>query len=113
VPGLPVPSVAATPAIARMPTQGMLRGSETEEGQLRYLTVDLRGAGTISYEGGITLTLPLSSLERGRDRLRFSVPIRGAMRHYSGRWDGEKIAGSVSSDSAGRNVVGTFELRPR
>ena len=113
VPGLPAPTAAATPAVARMPSPGMLRGSETEEGQLRYLTVDLRGAGTISYEGGITLTLPLQSLERGRDRLRFSVPIRGAMRHYSGKWDGEKIAGSVSTDSAGRDVVGTFELRPR
>ena len=43
----------------------------------------------------------------------FSVPIRGAMRYYSGKWDGEKVAGSVSTDSAGRNVVGTFELRPR
>ena len=113
VPGLPAPTAAATPAVARMPAQGTLRGSETEEGQLRYLTVDLRGSGTISYEGGLTLTLPLSSLERGRDRLLFSVPIRGAMRYYSGKWDGEKVAGSVSTDSAGRNVVGTFELRPR
>ena len=74
VPGLPAPTATATPAVARMPAQGTLRGSETEEGQLRYLTVDLRGSGTISYEGGLTLTLPLSSLERGRDRLRLQRP---------------------------------------
>jgi hypothetical protein len=112
-PGLLAPTAAPTPVVARMPTEGTLRGSENEEGQIRYLSVELRGAGTISYEGGITLTLPLSSLDRGRDRLRFSVPIRGAMRYYSGRWDGEKVAGSISTDAAGRNVVGSFELRPR
>jgi hypothetical protein len=58
--------------------------------------------------------VPFSKLEaRGRDQVRFSVQMRGGMRHYAGRWDGEKLTGSLSSDAAGRNVVGSFELRPR
>jgi len=113
VAGAPAAARPTAAPVARLPTDGTLRGSENEDGQLRYLSVDLRGAGTISYEGGLTLTLPLTSLERGRDRLRFSVPIRGAMRYYTGRWDGEKVSGTISTDSAGRDVVGSFELRPR
>ena len=114
VPGAPAAPAASAPAPARLPQDATLRGSENEESQgLRYLTVELRGAGSISYEGGLTLTLPLTSLEKGRDRLRFSVPIRGAMRYYTGRWDGEKVTGTISTDSAGRNVVGSFELRVR
>jgi hypothetical protein len=112
--GLPAPVASPPVAVGRMPSSGTLRGSEVEDGQRRYLTVELRGSeGTIAYEGGITLTLPLQSLERGRDRIRFSVAIRGGVRHYSGRWDGEKVTGSISSDAAFRTVVGTFELRPR
>jgi hypothetical protein len=117
VPGIAptaTPTAATAPAAARMPAQGTLRGSELEEGQRRYITIELRGGGgTITYEGGITFTLPLQSLDRGRDRIRFSVPIRGGMRYYAGRWDGDKIAGQVSTDAAGRNVAATFELRPR
>jgi hypothetical protein len=33
------------------------------------------------------------------------------MRYYSGRWDGEKLSGALSRDAAGREVVGSFELR--
>jgi hypothetical protein len=112
--GGPAPGATAAPPVARLVLEGTFRGSEDEEGQRRYLTVEFRGAGgTISYEGGITFTVPLQDVQRGRDRVRFSVPMRGAMRHYSGRWDGEKITGPISSDAAGRNVVATFELRPR
>ncbi len=114
VTGAPVVPAATAPAPARLPPDATLRGRQDEESQgLRYLTVELRGAGSISYEGGLTLTLPLSSLEKGRDRLRFSVPIRGAMRYYTGKWDGEKVTGTISTDSAGRDVVGSFELRVR
>jgi len=128
----PTPSAAAAPAAApgalvapptsapsavapRLVLDGTFRGSEIEEGQRRYLTVSFqRGGGTISYEGGITFTVPFVTLEaRGHDQVRFSVQMRGGMRHYAGRWDGEKLTGSLSSDAAGRNVVGSFELRPR
>jgi hypothetical protein len=48
-----------------------------------------------------------------RDQVLFSVQFRGGVRHYTGRWDGEAITGSVSTDAAGTNVVATFELRRR
>jgi hypothetical protein len=97
----------------RLSLDGSFRGHETEEGQLRYLTVAFsRGGGSITYEGGITFSVPLLSLEqRGRDQVRFSVRMRGGVRYYSGRWDGERLTGTLSKDSAGREVVGSFELR--
>ncbi len=107
---------AATPAAGpppRLSLDGSFRGRETEDGQLRYLTVAFaRGGGSITYEGGITFSVPLLSLEqRARDQVRFSVRMRGGVRYYSGRWDGERLTGTLSKDSAGREVVGSFELR--
>jgi hypothetical protein len=58
--------------------------------------------------------VPLLTLEESRrDQVRFSVQIRGGIRHYAGKWDGEAITGSISTDTAGRNVVASFELRRR
>ena len=48
-----------------------------------------------------------------RDQVRFSVQIRGGVRHYATRRDGEALRGSISTDAAGRNVVASFELRRR
>ena len=112
VAGGPSPASTATPAPARIPpVEGTLRGSELEAGEQRYLTVTFeKTTGTISFEGGITLTMPFLSLERVRDQLRFTVNIRGGVRYYAGRWDGQKLVGSISTDSAGKEVVGTFEL---
>jgi hypothetical protein len=108
-------ATAATPRPVPLALDGTWAGSESEGGQRQYLTVRFRrGSGTIAYEGGITLTVPLLAVEQaGRDRARFSVQIRGGVRHYVGKWDGETLAGSVSTDSAGRNVVASFELRKR
>jgi hypothetical protein len=110
-----LPSAAATPPPARLQLEGTWGGSQVEEGQRQYLTVTFsRGGGSISYEGGITLTMPLLSLEESRrDQVRFSVQIRGGVRHYAGKWDGEAITGSISTDVAGRNVVASFDLRRR
>jgi hypothetical protein len=73
-----------------------------------------RGGGSISYEGGITFTVPLQALEQPRrDEVRFSVPIRGGVRHYAGKWNGETLSGTISTGAAGRNVVASFELRRR
>jgi hypothetical protein len=118
------PAPAATPALpvaAALPRPGPLAlegtwvGSQSEAGQRQYLTVRFRrSGGTIAYEGGITLTVPLLTLEQtGRDQARFSVQIRGGVRHYAGKWDGEALTGAVSTDAAGKNVVATFELRKR
>ena len=110
-----LPAAAATPAPARLQLDGNWGGSQVEQGQRQYISaVFQRGGGSVSYEGGITLTVPLLTLEQSRrDQVRFSVQIRGGIRHYSGKWDGEAITGSISTDSAGRNVVATFELRRR
>jgi hypothetical protein len=35
---------------------------------------------------------------------------RGAMRYYTGTWDGQKITGTIASDAAGKSPIGTFEL---
>jgi hypothetical protein len=109
------PPAAATPPPARLQLEGTWSGSQIEQGQRQYLTVTFRrGTGSISYEGGITFTVPLLALEQPRrDQVHFSVEIRGGTRHYVGSWDGEKISGSVSTDSSGRNVVASFELRRR
>jgi hypothetical protein len=109
------PAAAATPAPARLQLEGTWTGSQVEQGQRQYLTVTFqRGGGSIAYEGGITFTVPFVDLgQPRRDQVRFSVQIRGGVRHYAGTWDGETIAGSISTDAAGKNVVATFELRRR
>ena len=111
----PALTAAATPPPARLQLEGTWGGSQSEQGQRQYLTVTFRrGGGSISYEGGITLTVPLLTLEQPRrDEARFSVQIRGGVRHYVGKWDGETLVGSISTDAAGRNVVASFELRRR
>jgi hypothetical protein len=112
--GSPSPaSTAASPPPRMPPLEGLLRGSELEAGERRYLTVTFeKTGGTIAFEGGITLTMPLLSLERrGNDQVRFTVNIRGGVRHYVGRWDGQKLVGIISTDEAGKDIVATFELR--
>jgi IPT/TIG domain-containing protein len=110
---------AATPAPAPTPPplqlDGNWAGSQVEQSQRTYLTVVFRGSsGSVAYEGGITFTVPMLTVEKPRrDQVRFSVQIRGGLRHYAGQWNGEAIAGSVSTDAAGKNVVATFELRKR
>ena len=108
-------AATATPPPARLQLEGTWGGSQVEQGQRQYISVVFqRGGGSISYEGGITFTVPLLTLEQARrDQVRFSVQIRGGVRHYSGKWDGEAITGSVSTDAAGSNVVATFDLRRR
>jgi hypothetical protein len=120
-PAAPAPASAAPGAATATPRPGPLAlegtwaGSQTEAGERQYITVRFRKTGgTIAYEGGITLTVPLLALEQvGRDEARFSVQFQGGVRHYSGKWDGETLSGPLSSDAAGKNVVGRFELRKR
>ena len=83
------------PAPGRLVLEGTWTGSQVEQGQRQYLTVVFRrGGGTISYEGGITLTLPLLSLEQGRrDQVRFSVEIRGGIRHYEAKLERRDAGG--------------------
>jgi hypothetical protein len=113
---VPVAVAAATPTPPPpLVFDGNWGGSQTEQGQRQYLTLALRGnGGTMAFEGGITFTVPLQTLEKPRrDQVHFSVQIRGGYRHYWGKWDGEAVAGNVTTDQAGKNVVATFELRRR
>jgi hypothetical protein len=114
---VPTPTPAATPTPTPPPLQldGNWAGSQVEQSQRTYLTVVFRGSsGSVAYEGGITFTVPMLTVEKPRrDQVRFSVQIRGGLRHYAGQWNGEAITGSVSTDAAGKNVVATFELRKR
>jgi hypothetical protein len=111
----PPPATAAPPKAAPLELEGTWAGSETEGGRRRYLSVRFhRGSGSLSYEGGITLTMPFLGFEQvGRDRVRFTVEFHGGLRHYLGRWDGETLSGDIARDEAGRTVVGHFELKPR
>ncbi len=121
----PPPAPAATTTAAATPTpaprveplslEGTWTGSEREGGRRRYLTVTFRRTeGTISYEGGITLTVPFLRYDKlGRDRVRFAVQIRGGMRHRPAEWDGEPLSGHLPTDPAGSKGAGPRHLRPR
>jgi hypothetical protein len=108
-------AAAATPRPGPLQLEGTWSGSQAEQGERQYVTVRFRrSGGTIAYEGGITLTVPFLTLEQpGRDEVRFSVQYRAGVRYYAGKWDGETLSGSVSTDAAGHNVVASFELRKR
>jgi FHA domain/IPT/TIG domain len=109
------PSAAATPTASALQLEGSWTGSQVEQGQRQYLSVSIRGSGgSVAFEGGITFTVPMLSVEKPRrDQAHFSVQIRGGIRHYWGQWDGETLKGNVSTDEAAKNVVATFELRKR
>jgi hypothetical protein len=110
-----IPVAAGSPTPPPLVFDGNWGGSQVEQGQRQYLALSVRGnGGTLAYEGGITYTVPLQTLEKPRrDQVRFSVQIRGGYRHYFGKWDGEAVAGNVTTDSAGKNIVASFELRRR
>jgi hypothetical protein len=73
-----------------------------------------KDTGTQSYEGSVTLTVPLISLEKSqKDSVRYSLMVRGGMRYYVGKWDGQTLTGKISMDAEGKEPVGTFLLRPR
>jgi hypothetical protein len=85
-------TAAAAPAAAAAPTppplqlDGSWGGNQVEQGQRQYLSVSFRGSGgNVAYEGGITFTVPMLSVEKPRrDQVHFSVQIRGGFRHYTG-----------------------------
>ena len=85
-------TAAAAPAVAAAPTPPPLKldgswgGHQIENGLRQFLSVTFRGSGgTLTYEGGITFTVPMLSVEQPRrDQVRFSVQIRGGFRLYRG-----------------------------
>jgi hypothetical protein len=58
--------------------------------------------------------LPLFGVEQPqKDAVRFGVEYRGGTHYFSGRWDGKKITGRISTDKSGRGETGAFELSRR
>jgi hypothetical protein len=114
----PAVSAGVAPAAASaagLKLEGAWIGSEDESGERRYLTANFRsGSGTVAYEGIVTLTVPLLSLESPqRGMAKWSLQFKGGIRYYTGKWDGQALRGSFSRDPAGTSPIGTFELRPR
>jgi hypothetical protein len=68
-------------------------------------------SGRLVYGGGVQVSTPFRQFDRrGSDEIHFAIEHgRGGLRHYRGRWDGQKIAGTIA-DAAGK-ALGTFEIR--
>ena len=112
------PSIAVAPAAAGgepLRLEGTWMGTEVEADERRDLTATFKnGLGTMSYEGRVTLTVPFLTLEQPqKNTVRFSLQVRGGMRSYNGRWDGQILSGTVARDAASKDPLGTFTLRPR
>jgi hypothetical protein len=110
-PGAPTPAPAST----AFRLEGVWIGSEEEAGETRYVTATFRAdVGKVAYEGIVTLTVPLLSMETPqRGAAKWSLQFKGTIRYYSGKWDGQSLRGTFSRDPSGANPIGTFELRPR
>jgi len=105
----PPPAASAPP----LKFEGVFSGSEVGGGIRKYITVTVGGVNsTLAYEGAVRLAVPLTQVEQpGKGVVRFVVQFRG-MRHYAGKWDGQRITGTISSDAGGKGDIGTFELAP-
>ena len=110
------PAGAATAAPAAGPVlrlDGRWSGSETDSGRLTYITAVFAGTGgTFTYERALSVTQPLLGVVQQKGAVRFSVQTGAGPRYYQGKWDGQKVTGTVSVDPGGKTTVGTFELAP-
>ena len=104
------PTTAGTAAASVPPLRlaGDWSGNEIESGERKFVTASFAPpAGTLTYQRALTITVPLTSVEQGRDgSVRFEAQAGRGTRYYSGKWEGQKIAGKISSDTAGCNVKG-------
>src|SRR5207249_2571364 len=88
--GLRGRGVAVAPAAvgaAPLHLEGTWAGKEIEEGLRRDVTATFKAdSGSVAYEGMVTLTVPLLSLEAPQNNtVRFSLQYRGGIRYYNGR----------------------------
>jgi hypothetical protein len=108
------PGAPAEPAGPPLRLEGRWSGTETESGSLKYITANFAGAAsTFTYERALSLTVPMLNVQQLKGAVRFSVQTGTGPRHYQGRWDGQKLSGTISVDPAGRTPLGAFELAPR
>lgn len=107
-------AAAAASQAVTLKLDGNWVGTEREGGQRRDVSASFGGGtGSISIEAAVTLTLPLLTLETRKSEARWSLQFRGGTRYYVGKWDGTALAGTIAADPAGKDALGTFELRPR
>jgi hypothetical protein len=110
--GAAQPAGAATAAPA-LRLDGRWSGSETDSGRQTYITAVFAGTGgTFTYERALSVTQPLLGVVQQKGAVRFSVQTGAGPRYYQGKWDGQKLTGTVSVDPGGKTPVGTFELSP-
>jgi hypothetical protein len=123
--GLRVPaSVAGPPSaggaapaaagVAGLRLDGTWTGAETDSEGRKMVTVRFSGTtGNLSYQRGLSVSVPLTGVEQPRKgSVRYSVKTASGTRFYVGRWDGQKITGTIFSDAATTFPIGSFELGP-
>ncbi|PYQ40202.1 MAG: hypothetical protein DMF77_19085 [Acidobacteria bacterium] len=112
--GQPAGATTAGPAAGPvLRLDGRWSGSETDSGRLTYITAVFAGSGgTFTYERALSVTQPLLGVVQQKGAVRFSVQTGAGPRYYQGKWDGQKVTGTVSVDPGGKTTVGTFELAP-
>jgi len=113
--GEPTTAGATASSVPPLRLAGDWSGMEVESGERKFVTANFAPpAGTLTYQRALTITVTLSSVEQGRDgSVRFEAQAGRGQRYYAGKWDGQKIVGKISSDTAGQEVIGNFELERR
>jgi hypothetical protein len=113
--GEPTTAAATTSSLPPLRLAGDWSGSETESGERKFVTANFAPpAGTLTYQRALTITVTLSNVTQGRDGgVRFEAQAGRGLRYYAGKWDGQKITGKISSDTAGQESLGNFELEKR
>lgn len=97
---------------AQVRVEGVWSGSQTEGGDRKFITVAFKGdGGTLTFERGLALTLPLLRAERPqKDTVRFSLQSGTRLLRYVATWDGERMKGKIFSEADGQTEIGSFEL---
>jgi hypothetical protein len=112
----PPPAGGAAPAagVAGLRLDGAWTGAETDSEGRKMVTVRFSGTtGNLSYQRGLSVSVPLTGVEQPRKgSVRYSVKTASGTRFYVGRWDGQKITGTIFSDAATTFPIGSFELGP-
>jgi hypothetical protein len=95
--------------------EGSWGGVETQSGQQRRISVLFEGErGTLTYAGRMGLGIPLSRVEYKKGTVSFAAQMGGGTRYYVGRWDGQKITGTITQEGReAQSPLGTFEISPQ
>jgi hypothetical protein len=94
--------------------EGTWGGVEVQNGQQRRISVTFEGErGTLTYAGRMGLGIPLGRVEYKKGTVSFAAQMGGGTRYYVGRWDGQKVTGTITQEGReAQSPVGTFEISP-